>query len=132
MIEIKSIHQSRSVDGGHAIELDFTLDDGSIHTLKMPYERIAHTVHAITSAAAVAESAQKVGTSGKPAFAVIAPYRVSNVRTGVSPDGVIVAEFATPQGPVQVAMTTEQTRWTIERLTAELANHGKQRFPKLS
>jgi hypothetical protein len=63
---------------------------------------------------------------------VIAPYRAANMRTGQSPDGLIVVEFSTPQGPVQVAMTTNLTHLTIERLTSELGKFGKQQLPKPS
>jgi hypothetical protein len=66
MVSIRSVLQSRSVDGGHAIELDFVLDDETTHTIKMPYECIPQTMHAITNAASVAETAQRVGASGQP------------------------------------------------------------------
>jgi hypothetical protein len=59
MFAITSVLESRSVDGGHAIEIDFGLDDASTHTLKIPYEHIPRIVHAITSALSVAETAQK-------------------------------------------------------------------------
>jgi hypothetical protein len=63
MVTIRSVLQSRSVDGGHAIELDFLLDDETTHTIKVPYDRIPQTMHAITNAASVAETAQRVAAS---------------------------------------------------------------------
>jgi hypothetical protein len=131
MIEIKQVKQSRSVDSGHAIEVDFILNDGSVETIKMPYERVPHTMHALTSAASVAETAQKVAASGLPNFAVVVPYQAHDVRAGQSPDGTVAVEFATLQGPVQVAMTTDLVRLTIQRLTSQLGKIGMQ-FPKLS
>jgi hypothetical protein len=132
MATINAVLQSRAVDGGHAIEVDFTLDDASTHTLKIPYERIAQAVHAISNAASVAETQQKVAASGQPRFAVIAPYYATNVRTGQSSDGRILLGFVTSQGPVEVAMTSDLARKTIERLTFELGQLGKQQFPKPS
>jgi hypothetical protein len=43
MFAITSVLESRSVDGGHAIEIDFGLDDASTHTLKISYEH--NTAH---------------------------------------------------------------------------------------
>lgn len=131
MPAIKSVTQSRSLPGGHAIEVDFQMADGSTHTLEIPFERIPHVMHAITSAAAISEARQKA-TPGDLSFGVAVPYRVQDMRAGSSPDGMIVADFATPQGPVQVAMTAAQTQTTIERLAAELQGLGRQQFPKLS
>jgi hypothetical protein len=51
--------ERRRVDGGHAIEIDFGLDDASTHTLKIPYEHIPHIIRAITSAVSIAETARK-------------------------------------------------------------------------
>jgi hypothetical protein len=132
MTTIKSVLQSRSMAGGDAIEVDFILEDGSTHTLRIPYEQAPHTMHAITSAAAAAETTQKVKASGRPSFAVVVPYRAMNMKAGQSYDGQIVAAFATPQGPVQVAMTAQLAQRTIERLKAELESLGKQQFPRPS
>lgn len=128
---IKTVFQSRSISSGHAIELDFELNDNSTHTLQIPFERIPFIIHAITSAAALAEAQQKT-EAGDPSVAVLVPYRVRDMRTGSSPDGLVVADFSTPQGPVQIAMTAALTRSTIERLTTELARLDTRQFPKPS
>jgi hypothetical protein len=132
MPTIKSVLLSRSVLGGHSIELDFVLNDGTTHTLQIPYERIPHTIHAIKSAASVAETQQKVFSSGQSMFSVVVPYRATDVRTAHSSDGLVVVEFATPEGPMQVAMPSNLTEKTIQRLRAELEKLGKQQFPKTS
>ena len=132
MITVKTVVQSRSIKGGHAIELDLELDDGSIHTIECPYERIPFLMHAITNAAAMAETTQKA-SAGDRLNEVIVPYRATDMRTGVSGDGpTVVAEFATSFGPVQVAMPPALARKTIERLSNELALLGTQQFLKPS
>jgi hypothetical protein len=65
MFVISSVLQSRSVDGGHAVEIDFGRDDASTHTLKIPYEHIPHIMRAISSAASAAEIAQKAHATGR-------------------------------------------------------------------
>ena len=47
MPTIKGVGQGRSVDGGHAIEVDFFLHDDSTLTLKIPFENIPSTMHAM-------------------------------------------------------------------------------------
>lgn len=125
MPTIKGIKEGRAVDGGHAIEVEFVLQDGSSHILKIPYENIPHAVHAISASASVAETAQKAGATGRPQFSAIVPYRATHVRTGTSPDGQVVAEFATGLGPVQVAMPSSLAQDTIERLKTALGDLGK-------
>jgi len=132
MPTIKGVVQGRSVDGGHAIEIEFLLTDNSTYTVKIPYENIPQTMHAISASASVAETAQKVSASGQSQFAAIVPYRATNVRTGSSPDGQIAVEFATALGPVQVAMPSDMARLTIEHLASELGRLDKPQGPKLS
>jgi hypothetical protein len=132
MPTIKAVGQGRSVDGGNAIEVDFVLTDDSPHTLKIPFENVPRTMHAISQSASVAETAQRVSISGQSQFAVIVPYRATDVRTGHSSDRQIAVAFSTAQGPVQIAMSADLTRLTIERLTSELGQLDKPRQPKLS
>ena len=93
MPTINAVLQSRSVSGGHAIEVDFQLTDGSVHTLRLPFERIPFVMHAITNAASVAEATQRAEARDR-SVAVIVPYLAGDLRTGSSPDGTVVAEFA--------------------------------------
>jgi len=131
MAAVSQVIQSRSVAGGHAIELDLQFDDNSSLTLQFQFQVIPTVMHAIWNAAAVAETTQRQ-SAGERMMAVVLPFRMQDMRTGHSQDGAIVADFRTAQGPVQIAMTPDQTRLTIERLTAELAIVSKQQFPKLS
>jgi hypothetical protein len=130
MAAVNQILQSRSVSGGHAIELDFRFDDGSQLTLEILFQILPILMRSIWEAAAIAETTQR-RAAGEQMMAFVVPYRMQDMRTGRSPDNVIVADFRTDLGPVQIAMTPEQTRLTIERLTAELGRLGMQ-FPKLS
>ena len=42
MTAVNSVLQGRSVLGGHAIELDFQLDDGSSSTLQIPFPQFQY------------------------------------------------------------------------------------------
>jgi hypothetical protein len=131
MAAVNAVLQSRSVAGGHAIEVDFQFDDDSRLTLQILFQVLPTVMHAIWNAAAIAETTQRQ-SAGERMMAVVLPYRMQDMRTGHSPDGTVVADFRTAQGPVQIAMTPDQTRLTIERLTTELANLGRRQFPQLS
>jgi len=131
MAAVKTVLRSSSVAGGHAIGLYFQLDDGSPSSLQIPFEQIPFLLRAIWAAAAVAETTRRQA-AGEKMIALVAPFEMRSMRTGHSPEGTIVADFATAQGPVQIAMTADQARLTSERLTAELANVGKRQFPRPS
>jgi hypothetical protein len=121
---------SRVLSGGSVIEFDFGFEDGSTITIQFPFSMIPMFQKATWEAAAAAETAQRQA-AGERMMAVVLPYRMQDLRTGRSPDGTIVADFRTAQGPVQVAMTADQTRLTIQRLTEELGRLNTP-FPKLS
>ena len=131
MSQVKSVLKSRVIKGGHAIEIDLLLEDDSTQITEIPYERIPMMMHALSNAGALAERTQK-GGPGDASTAVMVTYRAASIRTGSALDGsVVVICFATPQGPVEVAMTPDLTRWTIERLSNQLALLAKS-SPKLS
>ena len=131
MAAVNAVLQSRSVAGGHVIEIDLQFDDETRSTLQIPFEKIPFVMQAIWKAAAVAETTRRQA-AGEQMMALVVPYRMEDMRTGHSTDGTIVADFRTAQGPVQIAMSPDQTRLTIERLTAELANLGRRQFPQPS
>ncbi|MGP0085784.1 MAG: hypothetical protein ACLP0B_19485 [Steroidobacteraceae bacterium] len=119
MSSVRLIYQGRSVLGGHAIELDYELDDGTRTTLQVPFPQIQFLLRQIWAAAAAAETTQRQA-AGEQMRAIVAPYRGQDVRTGKSQDGTIGLEFRTAQGPVQIAMDADLTRKTIEQLSAAL------------
>ena len=131
MPAVSQVIQSRSVSGGHAIEVDLLLDDNSRQTVQFLFPVLPTLMRALWDAAATAETIQRQA-AGERMMAVVLPFRMQDMRTGHSQDGTIVADFRTAQGPAQIAMTPDQARLTIERLTAELAVVSKQQFPKLS
>jgi hypothetical protein len=120
----------RVISGGSAIEIDLGFEDNSSITIQFLFSMIPMLQKVIWDAAAVAETAQRQA-AGEQMMAVVLPYRMQDMRTGRSPDGIVVADFRTALGPVQVAMTPDQTRLTIQRLTEEL-DRLKTPFPKLS
>jgi hypothetical protein len=120
----------RSISGGTAVEFDIGFEDNSAVTIQLPFTMIPMFQRAIWDAAAVAETTQRQA-AGEKMLAVVLPYRMNGMRTGRSQDGTLVADFQTNQGPVQVAMTADQTRLTIQRLTEELNRLGTP-FPRLS
>ena len=124
--KIRAIVESRSIDGGHAIELDIELSDGSKETLECPQERAALLVHAITNAAVVAERMRQAAPG--TVFSVEVPYYATGVRTGTSADNqFVVVLFPTKGGqPVQIAMTRDIARTAIEQLSNELDQLGRQ------
>jgi hypothetical protein len=131
MAVANAVLQSRSVSQGHIIEVDLQLDDGTQSTLKIRFQQIQFLLRASWSAAAAAETTQRQA-AGERMMAIVAPYKMTNMRTGHSLEGTILADFVTAQGPVQIAMTTDQARLTIERLTAELAIVDGQQFQRPS
>lgn len=116
MAPVKLIFQGRSVVGGHAIELDYELDDGTRTTLQMPYQLIQFLLRQIWEATAVAETTRRQ-TGGEQVMAFVAPYQARDVRAGKSQDGTIVLDFVTAQSPVQIAMDANLTRKAIEQLS---------------
>jgi hypothetical protein len=127
---INKVLQSRSIAGGHIVELDLQSDDNSKMTLQIQYPIIPILMRMIWDAAAAAETIQRQASGGQM-MAVVIPYRMQDMRAGRSPDGTVVADFRTDQGPVQLAMKPDQVRTTIERLSAELDRLGTG-FPKPS
>lgn len=120
---------ARAVSGGSAIELDLGFEDGSATTIQFPFTMLPALQKTIWDAAAIAETTQRQA-AGQQMLAVVLPYRMQGMRTGRSPDGTIVADFQTAQGPMQVAMTADQARLTIQRLTEEIGRLNMP-FPRL-
>jgi len=131
MSAVNFFRQSRSVAGGHAIEIDFQLNDGSLSTMQIPFPQIPILLRIIWEAAAVAETTQRQA-AGEQMIAVVAPYRATSMRSGSSQDGTILADFSTAQGPMQIAMTADLARSTIEQLSVAVTAHDKQQFPRPS
>ena len=131
MASVKLIFQSRSVLGGHAIELDFELDDGSRSTLQIPFSQIQFLNRAIWEAAAAAETTQRQAAS-EQMRAFVAPYQAPQTRVGSSPNGTIVVDFVTAQGLVQIAMGADLTRSTIEQLSMAVRDLATRQFPRPS
>jgi hypothetical protein len=120
----------RVLPDGSAVEFDLGFEDNSTIAIQLPYSMIPVFMRAIWNAAARAETMQRQA-AGERMTAMVVPYRMQDMRTGRSPDGIVVADFRTAQGPVQIAMTADQTRLTIQRLTEELERLSAP-FPKPS
>lgn len=128
---VNLILESRSVLGGHAIEIDFDLNDKSLSTLQIPFPQIPILLRAIWQAAAIAETTQR-RAAGEQMTAVVAPYQATDIRVGSSQEGTILADFSTVQGPMQIAMTADLARLTIERLSMAVTDLATRQFPRLS
>jgi len=112
---INSILSCRPTPDGHAIELDIVLADGTRLPVGIPFVHIQFVLRRIWEAAAEAETIQSKA-AGQSMVAFVAPYQMRDVRVGMSLDGTIGLDFQTEQGPVQIAMTPDLARLTIERL----------------
>jgi hypothetical protein len=132
MREIKRVVETRAVDHGHAIEVELEYRDGSIETIKCPFERAGMLVHGITNATVVAERMRS--TQPKQKISLEVTYDVTEVHTGPSVDGKKIAlRFQTTLGsPAILAMSLDLARRTIERITAELEKVRKQPPSRLS
>ena len=118
--------QSRATNGGHAIELDISFENGEEETIEIPSEKAALFSNAIHNAASVAERMRRA-LPGE-AVSTEVPYYATDVGTGRSVDNrYVLYRFPTTIGtPMSVAMTPEIARDAIQRLTAELENLGRQ------
>jgi hypothetical protein len=125
---INSILSCRSTSDGHAIELDTVLADGTRLPLQIPFVHIQFVLRRIWDAAAEAETIQRQ-SAGERMVAFVAPYQMRDVRVGSSLDGTIALDFQTEQGPVQIAMTPDLARLTIERLKFVVEKNSEPRRP---
>lgn len=128
MTSVKHVLQSRAVLSGHAIEVDFQLDDGSKTTLQIPYAQIPQLLRKVWDAAATAETIQRQA-AGERMEAFVAPYQARAVTVGSSQDGTILADFSTAQGPMQISMGMDLARSTIAQLSTAVADIA-QRTPR--
>lgn len=105
--------------------IDLLIEDGEEVTLECNHEKLPLLAIAINDAGVVAERARQALPGH--AISTIVPHLGKAVRAGTSADSRYIAlTFQTNVGaPLQVAMTPELARETIERLQNELSQLGR-------
>src|SRR5437764_106430 len=105
---------------GHAVTFVLEFEGGTRERVFCDYELMPLLVGNLTHYASMAAESQTRMPQNTRMFAT--PYHVTKlVRSGHSPDGrIVVLELDTNHGfPLQIAMTPEQSRQTIEALQIE-------------
>jgi hypothetical protein len=129
---ITRINHWASSDSGDAIQLVVTIQDETQIVLRSAYKDVSRLVQATLQAAMIAEQKQQAIPDQN--IQTMSPWMVTNVDSGLSTDGKYVGLiYQTTEGvPVEVTMSPDVARETIECLSSELDNLDQGQYPKLS
>jgi hypothetical protein len=129
---IRRITRWASSDRGDAIQLETIVEDGSQLILRSEYKDISRLTQAIIQAARIAE--QKQQAIPNQDIELMSPWMAISMESGVSTDGKLVGlVYRTTEGvPLELTMSPELARETIERLSSELDKLDRGQHPRLS
>lgn len=122
---INKVLGSGSLPGGHTVIVALQIEGGEELTLECNHEKLPLLAIAINDAGVLAERARR-SLPGQT-ISIIIPHLVKGVRAGTSEDNRYIAlTFQTDVGsPLQIVMTPELARETIQRLQNELNQLGR-------
>ena len=129
---IKRVTCWSSSDLGDEIQLETTIEDGSLVVLRSEYRDVPRLMLAIREGAAIAEQKQNLIPDSE--IRMFSPWEATAVDTGLSPQGDLVGlHYQTTEGvPIELALSKELARETVERLSAELDNLDRGQRPRYS
>jgi hypothetical protein len=129
---IKRVTRWASSDSGDMIELETIIDGGSALILRAEYQNVSRLTQAVRQAARIAEQKQKAVPHQD--IQLSSPWRTVSMESGLSAGGrFVVALYRTTEGvPIELTMSPELARETIERLQSELNKLALGQYPKMS